>query len=355
MSTNKHAIIRYQALDKCFRAKYKRYYIKDLIKACNDALLKFTGDSRYQYDTWMTDRDYEGVKRRQIYNDIDFMRSEAGYQAPIITKKEGREVYYTYEDSDFTINKSPITDEEIAQLKETILTLNRLKGLPHYEWMEELVSNLEDKLGFKGINESVIGLDHNRYLKGIEYLSPLFDSIVKQQVQQITYQKFEGSQYCWQIHPYYLKQYNGRWFLLGLNEEIQEITTIPLDRIKAMSEINIPFRPNNKYDFNDEYFCDIIGVNLPREKKIEKVLLKFEPYRFNYVKTKPLHESQRVHENNILELRLIINNELESLILSFGNDIEVLEPQHLRAKITEIAIGLAKKYQSVHNDCTDTI
>ena len=35
MSTNKHATIRYLALDKCFRNPGKKYFIEDLIKVCN--------------------------------------------------------------------------------------------------------------------------------------------------------------------------------------------------------------------------------------------------------------------------------------------------------------------------------
>lgn len=38
MPANKHAIIRYQALDKCFSNRYRKYYIDDLIKVCNKAL-----------------------------------------------------------------------------------------------------------------------------------------------------------------------------------------------------------------------------------------------------------------------------------------------------------------------------
>ena len=45
MATNKHAMIRYQALDKCFSNWGRNFYIKDLIVACNNALYSFTGDS----------------------------------------------------------------------------------------------------------------------------------------------------------------------------------------------------------------------------------------------------------------------------------------------------------------------
>ena len=57
MATNKHATIRYHALDQCFSNSGRRYYIDDLIEACNSALLEYTGLS-------------DGIKRRQVYEEI---------------------------------------------------------------------------------------------------------------------------------------------------------------------------------------------------------------------------------------------------------------------------------------------
>lgn len=66
MATNKHATIRYHALDRCFSNWGRRYYIEDLIEACNLALYEFSGVE-------------DGVKRRQIFDDITFMESEQGW------------------------------------------------------------------------------------------------------------------------------------------------------------------------------------------------------------------------------------------------------------------------------------
>ena len=105
MPVNKHALIRYHALDKCFSNFARRYYIEDLIAACNDALYSFTGDEKY------SDPINPGISRRQILVDIDFMESLEGWSAIIDRIKDGRRVYYRYENSDFTINNQPITDE----------------------------------------------------------------------------------------------------------------------------------------------------------------------------------------------------------------------------------------------------
>ena len=99
MSTNKNAVIRYQALNNCFRNPGRKYYMDDLINACNDALLDIEPGS-------------SGVKRRQIYDDIKFMQDSCGYNAPIEVCKEGRNAYYRYANIDFSINSQPLNEQE---------------------------------------------------------------------------------------------------------------------------------------------------------------------------------------------------------------------------------------------------
>ena len=103
MAQNKNAQIRYKALDKCFSNQFKRFYINDLIEYCSDVLTE-------HYATETT------VSRRQIFDDIDFMKSEAGYDAPIESVKDGKKVFYRYWDPDFSILKKPLSSQEIGQL-----------------------------------------------------------------------------------------------------------------------------------------------------------------------------------------------------------------------------------------------
>lgn len=343
MPINKNALIRYHVLDKCFSNKYRRYYIDDLIDACNEAIYDLTGNR-------------EGVKRRQIYSDIVFMESHQGWSIPLDRIPDGRKVYYRYSDPDFTINDQPLTDTEVKQLKETVTMLSRFKGMPGFGWMDELLSNLEYRFYTQGEDAGVIGFEQNQYLEGLDYLSPLFNACVNKQVVHIDYQTFQGVCHSWDLHPYYIKQYNSRWFLFGLNDEYKTITNIPLDRITALTTTEEPFIPNSDVDF-DEFFSDVIGVTIPSNGKIEKVLLKFAPERFPYVTSKPLHESQRLmdKENGIIEISVIPNKELESLILSFGNQVEVLEPLSLRDQIKAKIADLSKKYGLVQDDCTNNL
>ena len=129
MPQNKNAVIRYQTLDKCFSDFRHRYYMDDLIEACAQALIDYTGT--------------DSVSRRTVFDDITFMESSQGWSIPLERIKDGKKVYYRYKYKDFTINNKELTADEISQLKTTIMTISRYRGLPSTEWLEDVISNLE--------------------------------------------------------------------------------------------------------------------------------------------------------------------------------------------------------------------
>ena len=96
MPVNKNALLRYKTIDRCLRNKYRRWTLDDLVEACSDALYEMEGITR-------------GVSVRTVQADIQMMRSDKlGYNAPIEVYDNK---YYRYEDSDYSITDSPITDD----------------------------------------------------------------------------------------------------------------------------------------------------------------------------------------------------------------------------------------------------
>lgn len=341
MATNKHAMIRYQALDACFANRYKRFFIEDLIEACNKALQEFYLSKE---DT-VNDVEYY-VKRRTIFNDIAFMQSEEGWSAPIKRFYESHRCYYRYEDENFSINKRDFSQAELDTLDEALIMLNRLNGTAGFDWVSEFIANFEDKLGRKKNTTPVIGYEKNPFLTGIENLSVLYNYIVNKQVLKISYQHFTQGEMVHIMHPYYLKQYNNRWFLFGITEQNKEVlTNLALDRIANIELADTPYIPNTSFDF-EEYFDDVVGVSVPRSGEPEKVVLKISEKQYPYIKTKPLHPSQAEldKDNRIIQLDVFLNWELESLILSYGDDIEVIEPISLRERIQKRVKNLLEIY-----------
>lgn len=334
MATNKHAQIRYKVLDDCFSNFGRKFYFKELLKKCNEALAEIYGD------------EIEGVKTRTLRLDISYLRERAAeYDVDIISENDGTGYFYRYSKKDFSVFRQGFNQDELNQLRETILMLQRFKGLPNFDWMTELAVKLEDKLQLGKRSGNFVSYEENTGYVGLDWFKDVFDAIVNSRVLDITYSKFNGSRpYYWKIHPYFLKQYNNRWFLLGLNDRSKKISILALDRIDDLKEIRMDFIPNTIIDL-DEYFKNIIGIT-KENGPIENVRLQFSKNRFPYVETKPIHDSQRIidHGNRIIEINVIPNKELRTMILSFGNDVEVLSPLHLRGQIATIIKGTLNKY-----------
>ena len=335
MATNKHATIRYHALDQCFSNPGRKYYIEDLIEACNKALYEYTGIMN-------------GVKRRQIYDDIKFMESRQGWSIPLERKKDGRRTYYRYSDKNFSIKNQPLNESEANLLKETLSILSRFKGMPQFDWVEEMLVRLETTFNLKSTTNPIINFEQNPYLKGLNFFTDLFNAIYYKKVLNIYYQSFkqkEPMEIC--FHPYFLKQYNNRWFLFGLNESTNSISNLALDRIIEIKENDKTYIENQTIDF-EEYFYNVVGVTVYKNREPKKILLHINNELLPYIETKPIHGSQKIKERNqngaLVELFLQLNHEFISLILSFGENITVIEPEELKTRIKNSAKAMLEKY-----------
>lgn len=341
MPVNKNAMLRYQILDRCFSDFHRKYSIEDLLDKVNDAL----------YDLYGTE-----VSLRQIREDIKYMRDRVTYDAPIKAYQyDGKKCYYRYEDSDFTIFNNELSVDDINKLQSTIDMLGRFRGSAANVWLEEVISNLEYRFGLKSNSEYLVSFEQNEQLRGIEHLAEIIDSTVNHQVLEIVYLTFRGKEISMVIHPYYVKQYNGRWFLYGLNEELDKISNLALDRIQSFHKSSIPFKKNDKYDFST-YYDDVIGVTIPNDDvKKQTIGLRFSSNRFPYVVSKPIHKSQIIvdESNGEIEIQVRPTRELDQQIFSFIPDVEVLYPEWYRQQIREKIEENLKKYLSEKEDCTE--
>lgn len=325
MAQNKNAQIRYKALDRCFANQYKKYYINDLIEYCSNIL-----SDHYAQETT--------VSRRQIFDDMDFMKSEAGFAAPIESCKDGRKVFYRYSDLEFSIINRPLNPAEWASLQEALETLSRMNNLPGFDWVKSIQAKLESGLNAETQKKQVISFEENEYLQGLSFLNPLYHFIVNHQVIEIHYKSFISDDILtFTLSPYFLKQYNNRWFLFGWNHKDGYIQNLALDRIQNIASCKDTFI-ENPIDF-EEYFEDIVGVSNDLTKDVVKVKIRLTDNIIPYINSKPIHGSQLV-KDNILSLQLKLNYELESLILSYGENMKVLEPEILKNKINNRIVNM---------------
>lgn len=328
MANNKNSFQRLKLLDNLFQKKSENNHVEGILSYLESCDIH--------------------VSRRTIYDDIKFLKSENGYAAPLVKEKVtfGREMIYFYKDPTFSIVHSPIDQQQKKAVYEAIEYLEQFKQVKGFETMGSIVTELRSSLDMNANKKKIISFSEVKDLKGIEFLQPLFQHITDENVLTIEYQTFYSDEvHCLTISPYHLKQYNNRWFLFGWNHAISKLQNLPLDRIHSIIRDSSSRYIPTELDFTT-YFNTIIGVTLP-DTPIEKIRLQFTPQRLPYVKTKPLHMTQNVHQN-VVQITLRINRELISLLQSFGSDVVVLEPQHLAETLKTSSTDLMEKYNTLN-------
>lgn len=330
MATNRHAQIRYTILDKCFSNFSRLYDYDDLLNEVNSIL--------YDMGT-------EGVKLRQLQYDIEHMKSNEGWAIDLNESlKKDRKKAFRYSDRNFSIANHPLNVNDSEQLETTLAILSRYKHREEFNWLEELIPRMQQAFDLLSSGDNgAISYQQNIDLKGTDHIGLLFNLIIKQKQAKIIYEPYGKPQLEVYVNPYHLKQYNNRWFLFCFNPEFKNISNYPLDRIVSIEETEYSFRPST-INWVD-YFDDIIGVTHPENENIQSIKLRFLENRISYVKTKPLHGSQKNVSDDIegrtVTIEVIPNRELYQLLLSFGPDVEVISPisvrEEMKEKIKEMA------------------
>lgn len=335
MPQNKNALIRYRTIDRCLQNKYRQWSLDDLIDACSDALYEYEGKD-------------VNVSRRTVQLDIQTMRSEKlGYNAPIEVYDKK---YYRYADEDYSITDIPLTETDMNVLSETVEMLKQFKDFSLFSEVSDIIQRLEDKIYVeKTNNQPIIHFDKNEHLKGIHYLDVLYQAILKKIVLKIKYKSFKSRKTnTHRFHPYILKEYNNRWFVLGKHSARSPFINLALDRMESIDyDLNTPYHEENLNP--DTYYKDIVGVTLNEGDTVENVVFWVERSNAPYVKTKPFHASQQVVEERengtVFQIRVKLNFELERLILGFGDCIEVLAPRRLRKSIARTLRAASGRYE----------
>jgi len=323
MPVNRNALIRYKTIDQCLQNRYRQWTLEDLIEACSEALYEYEGITK-------------GISRRTVQLDIQMMRSDKlGYNAPIVVYDNK---YYTYEEKGYSITNIPLTDQDLEKMSEAVEFMKQFRGFSHFRDLDGMIQKLEDHVYSKKKKQKpAIDFEKNENLKGLDYLDVLYQSIIQQRAIKLTYQSFRARQAnTFAFHPYLLKEFRNRWYILGVKKKNEPVLTLALDRIMAVHSSELPYIAVD--NFNPEsYFKDVIGVTVEANQKPERIVLYVSHKHANYIVTKPLHSSQKVigkDDHGItIELTVQHNFELEKEILGMGEGMQVLAPEGLKRSI----------------------
>ena len=337
MPANKNALIRYKTIDNCLRNRYRRWTIDDLVDACCDALYDMEGISK-------------GVSLRTVQGDLQIMRSDKlGYYAPIEVYDNK---YYRYSDPNYSIMNMPMTQNDYQLMQEAIDMLRQLQDFDLFSEVADVVGRLQDRLAItQKRRKPIIHFDSVTDLKGLRLLNPLYNHIACQQTLRVSYRPYKAEQTLQMtVYPYLLKEFRNRWFLFASKLEDMALQTLALDRIVCIEVVaDIPWRENPVFD-TEHYFDDIIGVTKPVGAKPYAITFWTSPTTRRYIETKPLHPSQKLLKENadgscVFQIDVVINREMFSVFMSYGNGLRILSPEKAANYLKEILVDAVKGYE----------
>lgn len=190
----------------------------------------------------------------------------------------------------------------------------------------------------------------SRTPRGVEHILGLLNAIKNKLVVDIEYLKFyESDPETVLFHPYLIKQFKSRWYVIGIKVENNEIRTYALDRIIKVDTKKKKFTASKDVDLGS-YFKNAFGIIAPKNQKPEKVVFSTSIEQANYIRTFPLHQSQTIIKttttNVTFEIFVFITYDLIMELLSYGDEIKVESPKSLIKDLMNMYSSSLAKYKN---------
>jgi predicted DNA-binding transcriptional regulator YafY len=334
MPKNKDALTRYRTIDQYLR-RTKFAKTSRLAEVCGERL-------------------GIPVSVRTIQKDILDMREDTalGFYAPIIEDKK-RQGYYYPEDVDNLFPAIELDSDEISALLFYGQIQSQYNQLGIFGAITEAIDKVLDAANVRQeyrevvANQPIIQMERTPRIKGNELLIKLIQALRLKKKIRFSYQKFGEEKKERVISPYILKEDKHMWYLIGNIDGRDHVTTFAVDR---MSDIRIqrerikksPFSPRN-------YFKYSFGVTVTDDEPIN-VVLSFTRMQGHYLKTLPIHETQKILVDNEDELRISIQvkpaYEFYSKILSYGDSVKIISPEGVQQEVKETLRKALLRYEN---------
>ena len=317
MSFSKKGFFRYKVIDELLRNSMRPYpTMQVIIKACFDKL-------KYSpcVDT--------------IQKDIANMRlpSPGGFDAPIRYNREKNG--YEYTDPDYSLLSVSLRQEEIEAINEAVEVIKSIGGARISDnfnhAVEKVLSTTLEKSGESKDTLPVLQTMVPPVSRGFEYFD-LFHRACREYIPtSFIYFSYKKRKYNHIIlHPFLIKEFENRWYIIGYSEQHKGIRTFGLDRVSVPVLLKRKFKHTNT-DIIKNYLNDIYGAYpIPRAKK-ERITIHVSQLWTHYFQAYPLHASQDIVKENAgtshITFELIATFDLAKYFLSQGSHVKIVKPQ----------------------------
>ncbi|MBP5759427.1 MAG: WYL domain-containing protein [Bacteroidales bacterium] len=184
---------------------------------------------------------------------------------------------------------------------------------------------------------------------GRENLTDILEAMGNGKTLTFTYKAFwmdgDKESTFYNVEPYALKMFKRRWYLLAKYGD-NPLKTYALDRMSNIDEEFNNFTPPEDFDA-EEFFSTCFGIICGGDEEPELIYLKVDNYQANYLRTLPLHHSQkeieRTDTHTVFSVYLRPTFDFKQELLWHGETMEVLKPESLRAEVARISRVMAER------------
>lgn len=330
MPKNKSASLRYRIIDGCLTNSRRKY-----------------PDARFIMEK-IEEQLGTSISVSMLNKDFAEMRSSFG--APIAYSKTHKGYYYTQ--PDFSIKEFPLTNDEIEALDFSTALLYQLKGTKLFDQFENAINKLIE--GYR--ISKVLGKSERQLLQVEEptkylekpWLELLLHAAVEKNALKITYQAYGKESKLHIFSTYLLKEYRNRWYVVGFSDRASDIIILALDRIIEIEKSAEKYISTEDF-IPEDYFRFSFGITQISDAKPENIELVFSKSQANYINSQPLHQSQKLIEENVNSIvygyQVYITQELIMTILSFGSQVTVKKPAKLKKLISQEILKMVNHYK----------
>ena len=317
MNLSKSAFRRYKVIDELVRNPRRKYpTMNEIIDACWEKLDFMPSKETIQKDI---------ANMRLPYPD--------GFDAPIhyCPRNKG----YEYTDPNYALAGVSLRQEELDTIRESVDLIRSIGGSRISHQFNNAVEKLISATIERNINEEekrpVLQTMIPPISRGFEHFDSFYLACKERMPISFIHFSYKKRNYRHVIiHPFLIKEFENRWYIIGYSENHQEIRTFGMDRISEPLLLKKKF---HKVDSSaiDAHLNDIYGVfPIPNAKK-EVIRIKVSELGTHYMQAYPLHESQVIkkHSEGTSEItfQLIPSIELARYLLSQGRHVQIIAPK----------------------------